>query len=345
MKANPFLVPYLPEDISRVEVCSPGELKICKGYAVPPGKILYSGVMKEAEDIAEAVGMKAGLITAESIRHFELICDAAQGADAPVDVLLRLSSGNQFGMSEADICSVLSFAKDKANVRIAGIHYFSGTAKDLRQVGKDIRKIDRAIRNLEDTGFECGLLEYGPGLSAAYFGGSDADCEQKDMELLHETAPIIEELAKRYDLSIELGRFMAAPCGTYETEVKEIKTTDGVNYAIVDGGTHHLKYHGQNMAMKTPPVEHDGNGEKELFTICGSLCTVADVMARDIELEGLKPGDLLSFKRAGAYSVTEGAMMFLSRKTPDICIRSQSTGSTIIRGASESYRYVISDPT
>ena len=31
MKANPFLIEFLPDCISRVEVCSPGEMCICEG--------------------------------------------------------------------------------------------------------------------------------------------------------------------------------------------------------------------------------------------------------------------------------------------------------------------------
>ena len=36
IKANPFLLGIMPDQISKVEVCSPGELDVCKSLNVPP---------------------------------------------------------------------------------------------------------------------------------------------------------------------------------------------------------------------------------------------------------------------------------------------------------------------
>ena len=66
-------------------------------------------------------------------------------------------------------------------------------------------------------------------------------------------------------LTLEIGRGLTACCGTYLTTVVDAKTNQKVNYAIVDGGIHHLTYYGGAMAMKQPPVrfleETDGNVE------------------------------------------------------------------------------------
>ena len=76
IKANPFILTGpLPDEITRFEVCSPGELSIVKRLAVPPEKVLYSGVMKEIHDIRSAIRYGAGILTAESVRHVELLED------------------------------------------------------------------------------------------------------------------------------------------------------------------------------------------------------------------------------------------------------------------------------
>ena len=67
IKANPFLIPSLIDVIDMFEVCSPGELKICMSYKVPPEMIIYSGVHKEETDIREAIEYGAAILTAESI--------------------------------------------------------------------------------------------------------------------------------------------------------------------------------------------------------------------------------------------------------------------------------------
>ncbi len=141
-----------------------------------------------------------------------------------------------------------------------------------------------------------------------------------------------------------MGRFLAAGAGSYYTRVCDIKVNAGVNYLIVDGGIHHLKYYGQNMAMKVPPLKviRDGEVLKESpegqaeYCICGSLCTVADVLVRRVSLPVVRTGDILEFGRAGAYSVTEGSLAFLSRNMPEIWLKGEET--RLLRGDFESWR-------
>ncbi|MCR5024983.1 MAG: diaminopimelate decarboxylase [Lachnospiraceae bacterium] len=333
IKANPFLLSALPDKnlIEHVEVCSPGELAICRSLGVPGDRILYSGVMKEEWDIREALEYGVDIITSESRLHYDLICRVSRETGKKPKVLLRLSSGNQFGMSEEDILDILK-GRDDDPAEITGLHFYSGTAKTkVKQIEKDLSKIRDLLKKAEDeTGFTPELVEYGPGLSAEYY---EEPYDEKDRELLYSIKDLLLDFSGEHNLGIEMGRFMAAPAGTYYTKVCDIKTNGGVNYAIVDGGIHQLKYYGQNMAMKIPPVkvERDGEslekteGTKDKYCICGSLCTVADVLIREIELPELKVGDILSFDRCGAYSVSEGALTFLSRSMPEIWIRDGET--------------------
>ena len=78
IKANPFLIPSILPLVDYLEVCSPGELMICKDQKVPGKKIIYSGVHKDAEDIEEAIVYGAAILTAESIRHFDLITEVSE---------------------------------------------------------------------------------------------------------------------------------------------------------------------------------------------------------------------------------------------------------------------------
>ncbi len=92
--------------------------------------------------------------------------------------------------------------------------------------------------------------------------------------------------------------------------------------------------------MKTPLAEQDPAGTETTkdYAICGSLCTTADVITRRISLGELKIGDTLRFKRVGAYSVTEGSVLFLSRQMPAIYIRSAKAGTKLIRAPFDSHR-------
>lgn len=355
IKANPFLLHRLPEGLDHVEVCSPGELEICIALGVKPESIIYSGVMKEKCDIERAVSYGAGILTCESIRHATLISevisecipDGANEAgfvETKAQVILRLTSGNQFGMSLEDIEYIISHPDEFKGITVMGIHYYSGTQKSLRKINKDLEKIKSALTVLKEKyNFEPKLVEYGPGLCVEYF---EEDWQEKEKQALDEAAEVLREFAEEYPLGIEMGRFLAASCGKYYTQVKDLKSTGDANYAILDGGIHHLNYFGQRMAMQVPPIgvygcEVSENNEKNGveftqspdtdYTLCGSLCTVADVLVREVKLKKLELGDILEFGHCGAYSVTEAPALFLSRQLPAIYAYSKEYGYECLR--------------
>lgn len=355
IKANPFLLHRLPAGLDHVEVCSPGELEICIALGMKPECIIYSGVMKEKCDIERAVSYGAGILTCESIRHATLISEVmlecmSEGAqeaglvEKKAQVILRLTSGNQFGMSLEDIEYIISHPDEFKGITVIGIHYYSGTQKSLRKINKDLEKIKSALTGLKEKyGFEPQLVEYGPGLCVEYF---EDEWQEKEKHSLDEAAEVLREFAEEYPLGIEMGRFLAASCGKYYTQVKDLKSTGDANYAILDGGINHLNYFGQRMAMQVPPIKVYGgevseNEEKpgvELtqmpdadYTLCGSLCTVADVLVREVKLKKLEIGDILEFAHCGAYSVTEAPALFLSRQLPAIYAYSKECGYECLR--------------
>jgi len=61
IKANPFLLQYLPEEFEKIEVCSPGELTICEKIGIDMKKIIFSGVNKTREDVARAMDDGVGV--------------------------------------------------------------------------------------------------------------------------------------------------------------------------------------------------------------------------------------------------------------------------------------------
>lgn len=319
IKANPFLIEFLPNNVSHIEACSPGELDICINKNVDPSKIIYSGVMKEYDDTKKAIMYGAGIITIESFSHYEIIKKIACELEKKISAIIRLTSGNQFGMDKEDILNLVFRITQDNICELKGFHYYSGTQKSKKaDFEKDIQNIAELVEMVRsESNYIPELIEYGPGLATSYFL---EPYEEIDKETIKVASEIINKFMKdvKVPLTIEMGRYIAATCGRFETSVKDIKTNNGVTYAIVDGGIHHINYYRQIMSMNKPPVSQSGSGErkKHRYTICGSLCTVADVLVKDIELKELHVGDILTFHRVGAYSVCESPTLFLSRKLP-----------------------------
>ena len=335
IKANPFLLPAMRELTELLEVCSPGELTICENLHVPPDAILFSGVNKTAADIAHAMDAGVTRFTAESPLHIELLSEAATARGRVYPVLLRLTAGTQFGMDESDLLDAIAHRSDYAGLRFTGIHYFSGTqrAKLDKDQRKELAMLGEFMDRLErDYGFVCGQLEYGPGLYFPYFAHED---HSDTLAPIRALAPDLQSLANRCELTIEMGRFFASECGTYLTTVVDTKVNRGHNYAIVDGGIHHVNYLGGTMGMRNPIITHipgpaHADEAEADWSLCGSLCTTADILVRSITLSGLAQQDVLAFHNIGAYSVTEGPALFLSRNMPRIILSSER-GARLVR--------------
>lgn len=243
-----------------------------------------------------------------------------------VPVLLRLNAGSQFGMSKEDIYYILDHKDDYPDLDFVGIHYFAGTQR--KKISQQVEELDELREFIEDIrtkySLEFGKLEYGPGLPVPYFEGEDFE---DTLAPVRELAPKLIDVSKWCDLTIEMGRFFASTCGVYISKVMDIKSNKGTNYCIIDGGINHITYFGQVMGMKVPVMRHiKGGGQAAYGTIegaadyalCGSLCTTADVLVRKVSFTNLKIGDILAFENIGAYSITEGLYLFLSRTMPQV---------------------------
>ena len=354
MKANPFLTGHMDKRVHRIEVCSPGELEICKAYSIPGKDIIFSGVNKTAENIADAMVYGVDVITLESVKHFHLVKDYCRKNDAGVRVLIRLSSGAQFGMSESELKEIVKNRAQYPELDIIGIHYFTGTQK--KQISKDIEEIDLIddlIKTLKsEFDYECKLFEYGPGLAVPYFDGEDFEGRYNS---LCELTAYIREKNPSYRVAFELGRFFVAESMQYLTTVEDIKRTSDINICLVDGGIHHLNYYGQNMAMRVPridiinkPDESMGqigevDSDDDNWKICGSLCTFADTLVRKVNLGKLSLGDVLVFNDAGAYSITEAPVLFLSRRMPNIYVCQDADSIMALRQDKEAFEINMQD--
>jgi diaminopimelate decarboxylase len=300
------------------------------------GKIIFSGVNKTKAEVDRAMDDGVGVFTAESRLHLQYIHESAAVRGITVPVLLRLTAGSQFGMDKADILDIIANRTQYPHTDFVGIHFFSGTQKKKATViEKELNKVMQFIEEVrQQQGFRFQRLEYGTGLAVDYF---TADSEQLEMERLEAVSGIIRSISEQIDLTVEMGRFFAAPCGYYFTKVVDTKTNEDIHYAILDGGLNQLKYDGQIQGMQIPSITHisrsvapDG-AEALPWTLCGSLCTTADVLARNVSLTGLANNDILVFERTGAYSAMEGMAIFLSREFPEINIYTSEGVLTTVR--------------
>lgn len=366
MKANPFLISVLDRKLDKFEVCSPGEFAICEKEGISRDKIVLSGVNKEKKDILYTMKTgSVGIYTVESLNQLELINSCAVECGIKVKVLIRVTSGNQFGINERQVYEIADRKDELKGIVIEGIQCYSGTQKKkMSQIESEVVWLQAIAHTCEaEHGVKLNEIEYGPGLSVDYFVNEHCDAMNGNFDELKEFAGLIKEMSEKFNVTLEMGRYIAATCGILISRIADMKMNDTTRYAIIDSGINHINYYGQAMAMKKPrcefvPMEYtegfaDGvNHEVETyaegvqpFNICGSLCTVGDVIVKNLELKDAKIGDMLAFYNIGAYSVTEGIYLFLSRRMPAIVMYSKKTGYRVIRKPVETFLINTTDIT
>lgn len=321
VKANSFVLPYIDDLIDGYEICSFGEFEICEKLGLPTSKFIISGVNKEYKNIDYMMKKYDNLkYTIESYHQYKIISKLCKKYKKRVLVLIRLTSNNQFGVSE-EIFEKIVAEQDK-NIKILGLEYFSGTQKDsIKKVQKEIDYMISFVDYMEKKyNIILDEIEYGPGSKVSYFVNEEFD-EDNYFDLLSQSLSKIDK-----KISLELGRSIVATSGFYFTRVADLKNNKNDNIAILDGGINHLVYYGQTMAMRVPYFDlysSQKSTSKKLYTLYGSLCTINDIIIKNIEVDELKIGDTFVFKNVGAYSSTEGISLFLSRELPKIIIKKE----------------------
>lgn len=313
-KANPDaeILRTLAPHVDGVEVSSGGELAHVR--EILPGKaVAFGGPGKTADELALSRTLKADRIHVESPN--ELARLAALG---PADVLLRanlpvnvpnaaLTMSGPFGMDEDTLDHCARLLAEYPNITLRGVHAHLASGLDApAMLDLAHRTAEWAIPWLRSRGVDDPELNVGGGMAVDYASPeSRFDWRTYGTGLSHIPAKV----------RIEPGRAMTAYHGWYVTDVLDVKTTRGETYAVLRGGTHHLrtpvtKGHDQPFEVLT------ANGPERRATLVGQLCTPKDVFARDVLVPPLAPGDVIAFAMAGAYAWNISHHDFLMHPKP-----------------------------
>lgn len=321
VKANTFIIGEAEKHVERLEVCSEGEFEICEYLKTPMEKIVLSGVYKTPAFIERVVEQydNIGIYTVESMTQYELLKELAQKYQKKLNILVRINSKNQFGLTTDEFKAIIK--DNNSMMELKGIQYFSTTQKSsYKKLKREFDYLSDLVASVEEE-YQITIeeLEYGTGSPVTYFYEESFD----EKEYFSQLSQLVSQLPSHLKITFEMGRSIAASCGTYYTSVVDMKTNKAGNFAIIDGGMNHIVYFGQSMAMKHPHFEmypyRDG-GQEALWNICGSLCTVNDIVVKALPVDDMKIGDVIIFKNTGAYCMCEGISLFLSRELPGVVL-------------------------
>ncbi|MEV4178715.1 type III PLP-dependent enzyme [Nonomuraea sp. NPDC049709] len=232
------------------------------------------------------------------------------GTGLEADVLLRLNPdlpvegaaltmSGPFGMDEAGVAECLPLFGDRVRLRGLHTHLASGLAAP-QLLGLAGALLDNAYEE----------VNLGGGMAVSY-----ATPESRFDWAAYGAG--LAGLGRGRRLRIEPGRALTVYCGYYVTKVVDVKRVRGQAYAILLGGTHHLRTPVTKGHDQPLHVLRTGRGgvAGEPVTFVGQLCTPKDLFARNV-VTSVGVGDTVVFEMAGAYAWNISHHDFLMHPKP-----------------------------
>ncbi|MEH6515933.1 MAG: diaminopimelate decarboxylase [Halioglobus sp.] len=293
------------------DIVSVGELERVIAAGGDPGKTVFSGVSKQAPEIARALALGIRCFNLESAAELELINDIAGDMKciAPVSVRVNpdvdaqthpyISTGlkeNKFGVDVEEALAVYRRATALPNIEVVGLDCHIGS--QLTQITPFIDALHRLLAivdQLAAEGITLRHLDLGGGLGVCYK-------DETPPSIAEYIAAIRAELGEReLELVFEPGRSIAANAGLLLTRVANVKSTQDHNFALVDAAMNDFIRPALYQAwVDIRPTSEAGEGTTARWDIVGPVCETADFLGKDRELT-LAPEALLAVFGAGAY--------------------------------------------
>lgn len=296
---------------SGFDIVSGGELGRVIAAGGDPAKVVFSGVGKTSDEIAEA--LEAGILcfNVESEPELERISEVALRLNKKAPVSLRINpdidakthpyistglKANKFGIPIERAADVYRHAATLPGITIQGVDCHIGS--QLTELAPFIEAVDKLLALIDTLALE-GIhihhLDVGGGLGVNYQ-------DERPPEPDAYTAALHEQLGDReLTLLFEPGRAIMANAGILVTKVEYLKMGDSKNFALVDAAMNDLIRPALYSAWQAIiPVNPNSLATEYEYDVVGPVCETGDFLGKQRKL-AIEPNDLLAVRSVGAY--------------------------------------------
>jgi diaminopimelate decarboxylase len=296
---------------SGFDIVSVGELERVLKAGGDPGKVVFSGVGKTADEIRRALEVGIRCFNVESEAELILLNEIAglQGCIAPVSIRVNpdvdamthpyISTGlkeNKFGIDINDSFNIYQYASTLSHVRVVGVDCHIGS--QLTELTPFLDALDRVLHlvdRLKDAGIEIKHLDLGGGLGICYRDESPPEPDEYARALIKKIK------GRDLEVILEPGRAIAGNAGVLLTKVIYLKHGEQKNFAIVDAAMNDLIRPSLYDAWQDiVPINQTSGAEIKTYDIVGPICETGDFLGKQRPL-ALQAGDSLAVCSAGAY--------------------------------------------
>ena len=295
------------------DIVSGGELARVLAAGGDPGKVVFSGVGKTADEMRAALDAGILCFNVESTSELHRLNHVAGelGKVAPVSFRVNpdvdpkthpyISTGlkeNKFGVPIADAPTLYRLAASLPNLKVTGIDCHIGSQlTDLSPLADAADRVLALVDMLAAEGIALHHIDLGGGVGIRYRDETPPDLAAYGRVLAARFA------GRREKLLLEPGRSLVGNAGLLLTRVEYLKPGDDKNFAIVDAAMNDLMRPALYEAYHDIVAVNERKTPTQRYDIVGPICETGDFLgfARDLAIE---EGDLLALLSAGAYGMS-----------------------------------------
>ena len=317
LKSNPNLsvIKVLQRQGFGADVVSGGELRRALAAGVAPDDIVFSGVGKTHEEMADALDAGIGQFNIESEEEGHELALIAEGKGLSAPSALRvnpdvdagthakISTGkaeNKFGVPIGRAEELFADLAGRPGMNLRGLAVHIGSQlSNLEPFEVAFAKVGALVASLRGAGHAITHVDLGGGLGVPYKAGDVLPSPA-------EYGAMVARVTQGWDvrLTFEPGRVISGNAGVLLTRVIRVKRGgNGPPFVIVDAAMNDLA----RPALYDAWHDFDAvrpNGSRMTANVVGPICETGDTFARDREIDALVAGDLAVFRTAGAYGAT-----------------------------------------
>ncbi|KFI23866.1 diaminopimelate decarboxylase [Nitrosococcus oceani] len=299
---------------SGFDIVSVGELERVLAAGGDPGRIVFSGVGKRADEMERALAVGIACFNVESEAELIRLNEIAGKLEQRAPVSLRVNPDvdarthpyiatglrdNKFGIEIDQALAVYARAATLPHIDILGVDCHIGS--QLTSLSPFLAALERVLAlvdQLAERGIKIRHIDLGGGLGIIYRDEAPPSPQQY-------AAALRQKLAGRnLEIWIEPGRAIVGNGGVLLTRIEYLKQAPQKNFAIVDAAMNDLLRPALYDAwQEIIPVTVDATGEPLFFDVVGPVCETGDFLGKRRQL-AIEAGDLLVVRAAGAYGFT-----------------------------------------
>jgi diaminopimelate decarboxylase len=300
------------------DIVSGGELFRVLKAGGDPGRIVFSGVGKTADEIELALRSGIRNFNCESEGELNEIDSIAGRLGATAQFSLRvnpdvdavthpyISTGlrdHKFGIDIADAPAVYANSRRLKNLRAAGVSCHIGSQiLDYSPILEAAGKVLNLIENLRKDGFAIEHIDLGGGLGIAY-QAADAAPGVRDF-----ITDVRDRIGKAgLTVMIEPGRSIVGPAGVLLTRLLYRKKSPAKEFFVVDAAMNDLIRPALYRAHHEIKPLRQTDVRPVVADIVGPICETGDFLARDREIADVQPDSWLAVFSAGAYGFVQAS--------------------------------------